>query len=84
MASRALSFEVQEAFTSTTYWDSAADFRTQANETGFRRFLPVGELALKMIEKLMRVGGPEARIRLEDVMTIARYRRALTGLPPPL
>lgn len=70
-----LVLEVQASFVSMLYWDSAAELYAQAKEIGFRRFVAPSDDDLAKVEELMREGGGEARIRLQDQMIVERYRR---------
>lgn len=70
-----LVLEAQASFVSMLYWDSAAELYAQAKEIGFRRFVAPSDDDLAKVEELMREGGGEARIRLQDQMIVERYRR---------
>src|SRR6188474_3204567 len=67
--------EAHASFVSMLYWDSAAELYAQAKEIRFRRFVTPSDDDLAKVEELMREGGGEARIRLQDQMIVERYRR---------
>lgn len=74
LRSRCFALEAEETFFSATYWDAAQGFITYLKETGLRRIVTPADDDFCKVEQLMRQGGPSARIRLHDRMTIGRYR----------
>jgi hypothetical protein len=70
-----LVLDAQASFASMLYWNSAAELCAHVKEIGFRRFVNPTDDDLAKVEELMREGGPGARVRLQDLMIMGRYRR---------